>query len=204
MINHLRGELLENNPPHLVLDVNGVGYALEAPMSTSFALPALGSEVTLLTHFQVREDAHTLFAFLTAQERSMFRALLKVNGVGAKVALAILSTLSPSEFHSSVMSGDVASLTRVPGIGKKTAERLIVEMKDRLGDLGVSGEGSASGGIPASSVASAAKDPVAEAEQALVALGYKPQEASKMIARIDTDGLGIEAIIKQALQAMLK
>ncbi|MGV6859816.1 MAG: Holliday junction branch migration protein RuvA [bacterium] len=202
MINHLRGELLENSPPHLVLDVSGVGYALEAPMSTSFALPPVGSEVTLLTHFQVREDAHTLFAFLTSQERFLFRALLKVNGVGAKVALAILSTLSPSEFHGSVLSGDVASLTRVPGIGKKTAERLIVEMKDRLGDMdGLMDATAVPAGTPMPPVT---VDAVAEAEQALVALGYKPQEASRMVASVETDGLGIEAIIKEALQAMLK
>lgn len=201
MIARLRGELVENRPPYLMIDVAGVGYALEAPMSTVFSLPALGSQVTLLTHLQVREDAHTLYGFLTEKERGTFRALLKVNGVGARMALATLSTLSPQEFHSCVMTDDVASLTRVPGIGKKTAERLIVEMRDRLGDLDIAGE---HGGVPTLDMPVVQADPVAEAEEALVALGYKPQEASKMVAKVDTDGRSLEDILKLALKAMAK
>ncbi len=201
MISHLRGELLENSHQHLVIDVNGVGYALDAPMSTSFALPAIGSQVVLLTHLMVREDAHILYGFLTSQERELFRALLRVNGVGAKVALAILSTLNPAEFQSSVMSADVASLTRVPGIGKKTAERLIVEMKDRMSALG---DLSGAAGAPNVAMPVPSLEPAAEAEGALVALGYKPQEASRMVAKVDHQGLGVEVIIKRALKAMLK
>ena len=201
MIARLRGELVENRPPYLMIDVAGVGYALEAPMSTVFSLPPIGSQVTLLTHLQVREDAHTLYGFLSEKEREMFRALLKVNGVGARMALATLSTLSPREFHSCVVTADVASLTRVPGIGKKTAERLIVEMRDRLGDLEESTE---HGGVPSLDMPVVQADPVAEAEEALVALGYKPQEASRMIAKVDADGKSLEDILKLALKAMAK
>lgn len=201
MIARLRGELVENRPPFLMIDVAGVGYALEAPMSTVFSLPAIGSQVTLLTHLQVREDAHTLYGFLSEKEREMFRALLKVNGVGARMALAVLSTLSPREFHSCVVTADVASLTRVPGIGKKTAERLIVEMRDRLGNLEDTGE---NGGVPSLDMPVVKADPASEAEEALVTLGYKPQEASKMVGRVETDGKSLEEILKLSLKASIK
>lgn len=201
MIARLRGELVENKPPYLMIDVAGVGYAVEAPMSTVFALPPVGSQVTLLTHLQVREDAHTLYGFLSDRERALFRELLKVNGIGARMALATLSTFNPNDFRSCVLAGDVASLTRVPGIGKKTAERMIVEMRDRLEKSDMGGD---SGGVPNLEYQAKAPDPVSEAEEALVALGYKPQEASRMVARVETDGLTLEAILKQALKATIK
>lgn len=202
MIARLSGELVENKPPYLMIDVAGVGYAVEAPMSTVFSLPAVGQQVTLLTHLQVREDAHTLYGFLTDQERALFRELLKVNGIGARMALATLSTLNPREFRVCLLNGDVAALTRVPGIGKKTAERMIIDMRDRLEKSDIGGDTS----TPVAAVGQSIQlsDPVAEAEEALVALGYKPQEASRMIAKVDSDGLGLEAILKQALKAMAK
>ncbi|RMG50454.1 MAG: Holliday junction branch migration protein RuvA, partial [Gammaproteobacteria bacterium] len=132
MIGRLRGELVYKQPPALMVEVGGVGYELEAPMSTCFALPEVGQPVTLWTHLQVREDAHTLYAFSDLSQRSLFRALLKVSGVGARMALAILSGMTPEEFHRCVAEGNVKALTRLPGIGKKTAERLVVEMRDRL------------------------------------------------------------------------
>lgn len=201
MIARLRGELVENKPPYLMIDVAGVGYAVEAPMSTIFSLPPIGSQVTLLTHLQVREDAHTLYGFGSAQERDTFRELLKVNGIGAKIALATLSTLNPQDFRACILNGDVASITRVPGIGKKTAERMIIEMRDRLEKMDV---GSPSGGIPNMTAPGPTSDPVAEAEEALVALGYKPQEATRMVAKVETEGLALEDILKRALKATVK
>ncbi len=198
MIGHIRGKLVAKSPPTLLVDVNGVGYELEAPMSTIFELPETGREVTLVTHFHVREDAQILFGFLTQAERGLFRLLLKVNGVGAKMALAILSSMNPAEFRGCILAGDQAALIKIPGIGKKTAERLIVEMRDRLekeSGLGVA--------APAAGSAPAANDPVAEATEALMALGYKPAEASRMVRAVPAQGLGSEEIIRQALKGAL-
>lgn len=197
MIGRLRGEIAIKQPPYLLLEVNGVGYELEAPMSTFYDLPAVGESVQIYTHLQVREDAHTLYAFSNETQRSLFRALLKVNGVGAKMALAILSGMNPEEFHRSVEEGDAKSLTRLPGVGKKTAERLIIEMRDRLKTL----FGDAPASLGASQPQASQAD---EAVQALVALGYKPAEASKLVHAVEAEGKDSEVIIREALRATLK
>jgi len=199
MIGRIRGTLLAKQPPELLVDVNGIGYELQAPMSTFFELPATGGPVTLVTHFHVREDAQILFGFLTEAERSLFRELLKVNGVGAKMALAILSGMNPAEFRVCVMNSDQAALVRLPGIGKKTAERLIVEMRDRVEGIELP-EAAATGGHAASTQA---EDPVAEATLALEALGYRPQEAARMAKKAAAPGLGSEQIIRMALKGAL-
>ncbi len=201
MIGRLRGELVFKQPPQLMVDVNGVGYELEAPMSTFYELPAVGEAVTLFTHLQVREDAHALYAFAREDERGLFRDLLKVSGVGAKVALAVLSGMSAREFRGFVLNGDAAALTRMPGIGKKTAERLIVEMRDRVKEAG---EVSVAASPGLSSAQSRPADPVEDAVHALIALGYKPQEASRMVSAVQAQGLPSEEIIRQALKAMAK
>ncbi len=199
MIGHLRGRLMAKSPPTLLVDVNGVGYEVEAPMSTIFDLPPVGEQVTLVTHFHVREDAQILFGFLTTSERTLFRLLLKVNGVGAKMALAVLSSMNPAEFRVCVLGGDQAALTRIPGIGKKTAERLIVEMRDRLEKDTGFGEASAVAQVGDS----AGQDPVAEATEALMALGYRPQEASRLVRAVSAQGLSSEEMIRQALKGAL-
>jgi Holliday junction DNA helicase RuvA len=196
MIGRLRGTILEKQAPDLVLDVQGVGYEVAAPMSTFCHLPAVNEEVSLFTHLVVREDAQLLYGFATVRERLLFRSLLKVNGVGAKLALTILSGSDVDDFARSVQEGDAASLTRLPGVGKKTAERLIIEMRDRLKE--VSG---AMGLKPVKSEAAklaAAKD---EAIEALVALGYKPVEADKMVRVVAGENLNTEELIRQALQS---
>lgn len=197
MIGRLRGIILEKQPPELVLDVQGVGYELAAPMSTFFNLPAVNDEVTLFTHMVVREDAQLLYAFATVRERLLFRSLLKVNGVGAKLALTILSGSDVDTFARSVQEGDTASLTRLPGVGKKTAERLIVEMRDRLKEVSVEMGLDTMVSDPAQPVAGGAKK---EAVEALVALGYKAAEADKMLRSFDTEGMNTEQLIRQALQ----
>ncbi len=199
MIGRLRGELVYKQPPLLMLDVNGVGYELEAPMSTFYDLPAPGQQVTLSTHLAIRDDAHVLYGFGSESERTLFRALLKVSGVGAKMALSILSGMSADEFARCVQSDDIAALVRLPGIGRKTAERLIVEMRDRLGKLGIGGGGSqpAPGGST-----TVAETPVSDAVGALIALGYKPNEASRMVRSVESDGLSSEEIIRSALKVV--
>ena len=197
MIGFIRGKLISKTPPQLVVDVQGVGYEVEAPMTTFYDLPQLGEELKLHTHLVVREDAHILFAFSTEADRSMFRALIKVNGVGPKLALTILSGQSAEEFHRSIHDGDVQALVRLPGIGKKTAERLIIEMRDRLPAEVESTEGGGSV-IRTAAVAS----PKQEAISALCALGYKPQDASKMVQNIPQQDKSCEDIIKLALQGV--
>jgi Holliday junction DNA helicase RuvA len=183
--------------PHLLIDVNGVGYELEAPLSTFFTLPETGQGVTLFTHLAVREDAHVLYAFATESERALFRSLLKVSGIGAKMALAILSGMSADEFSRCVEDEDVASLVRLPGIGRKTAQRLIVEMRDRLAKLGdLTPTIAPVQGAQSVSRSSATADAVA----ALVALGYKPQEAGRMVKVVAEDEMDSEALIRAALQ----
>jgi Holliday junction DNA helicase RuvA len=198
MIGRLTGILLDKQPPQLLLDVNGVGYEVEAPMSTFYQLPAVGEKVTLHTHLIVREDAHVLCGFATPAERQLFRHLIKVNGVGAKLALTILSGISAGEFARCVQQKDATALTRLPGVGKKTAERLIIEMRDRLEDFPIEL-------LPTETADSVESSPTGSAERdalsALVALGYKPQEASRLLQHVDTKGLESEAIIRLALKA---
>jgi len=196
VIGHLRGRLAAKHPPQLVVDVGGVGYELEAPMSTFYGLPAVGAEVSLHTHLVVREDAHVLFGFGTERERSLFRELIKVSGVGPRIALAILSGINVDEFQRCVEAEDVASLVRVPGIGRKTAERLVIEMRDRLKATG----GTTSGALPGTGPGSAAT-PQAEAFSALVALGYKPAEVTRLLQKADPSATSTEDLIRHALRA---
>jgi len=198
LIGHLRGRLAAKHPPQLLIDVGGVGYELEAPMSTFYSLPAVGAEVSLHTHLVVREDAHVLFGFGTERERSLFRELIKVSGVGPRIALGILSGVSVDDFHRCVDANDAASLTRVPGIGRKTAERLIIEMRDRLKALlGPAFE--TKGALAAN--ASPSATPQAEAFSALVALGYKPAEVTRLLQKADASAVTTEDLIRQALRA---
>jgi Holliday junction DNA helicase RuvA len=188
--------LTHKAPPALMVEVGGVGYELEAPMSTFYALPAVGAAVRLLTHLVVREDAHNLYGFAGAAERTLFRNLLKVSGVGPRIALAILSGVSVEAFALCVQAQDTATLTRVPGIGRKTAERLIIEMRDRLdGGSGEFGPGAASAAQPGSPIG-----PQAEAYSALVALGYRPAEAVRLLKNAGSGG-GTEELIRRALQS---
>ncbi len=197
MIGRLKGELVHKQAPQLLLDVNGVGYELEAPLSTFFTLPETGKSVTLFTHLAIREDAHVLYAFATESERVLFRSLLKVSGIGARMALAILSGMSAEEFSRCVEHEDLAALVRLPGIGRKTAERLIVEMRDRLAKLSDSIPlGSPLHRDQSAATASVTSDAVA----ALVALGYKQQEAARMVKLVSEEGMDSEALIRAALQ----
>jgi Holliday junction DNA helicase RuvA len=198
MIAYLKGVLLDKRPPTLVVEVHGVGYELDAPMTTFYDLPAPGQEVTVHTHMVVREDAQLLFAFSDASQRDVFRSLLKISGVGPRVALAILSTLSTREFFDAVSDNDVSRLTRVPGIGRKTAERLMVEMRDRvLKQIEADGQSR-----PAAAAAAGRTSPVEDAVSALIALGYKAPEASRAIRDIDVEGLSSEDLIRQALRQL--
>ena len=200
MIGRLQGTLVQKQPPGLLVDVGGVGYELEAPLSTFYELPAVGEPVTLYTHLVVRDDAHLLFGFGRESERRLFRLLLRISGVGARMALAILSGMSADDFARCIENDDVTALTRLPGIGRKTAERLIVEMRDRLDEAGLR---EALPGATGESTEVGA-DPVADATSALVALGYRPAEAARMIRDVETRGLDTEDIIRRALQAMVK
>lgn len=201
MIGRLHGTLVSKQPPGLMIDVGGVGYELEAPLSTFYDLPAVGETVTLFTHHVVREDAHLLFAFARESERRLFRTLLKVSGVGAKMALAVLSGMSADAFARCIETDDVTALTKLPGIGKKTAERLIVEMRDRLSDTDLKDALPTAAGQAPAADSDAPADPVNDAASALMALGYRQAEAAKMIRGIDTNGLATEDIIRRALQA---
>lgn len=201
MIGWLKGRILERQPPALLLDVNGVGYELQAPMTTFYAL---GDAVTaeFFTHLVVREDAHQLFGFASRDERSLFRNLIKVNGVGPKLALAILSSIDVPAFVACVQHDDVQALTRIPGIGKKTAERLLIEMRDRLRDWYL--DGAAVLATPAGEPQPAGRLVVQEAESALIALGYKPQDAAKMISAVSGDDpQTAEQLIRAALKRMI-
>ena len=189
MIGFLRGTLVSKHPPALTVDVGGVGYELEAPMSTFYRLPEAGQPVNVLTHLLVRDDAHTLYGFASDAERALFRNLLKVSGVGARVALAILSGITVEGFRDCVVNKDAATLVRLPGIGRKTAERLLIEMADRL-----------PAETPDSVVPPGAVGGQGEAFNALLALGYKPAEVTRMLKEFDTTELSTEEIIKQALR----
>lgn len=197
MIGFLRGRLTAKLPPQLVIDVGGVGYEVEAPMSTFYGLPAAGAEIHLFTHLVVREDAHILFGFGSERERKLFRELLKVSNVGPKLALALLSGMTVEAFLLCIESQDVDTLVRIPGVGRKTAERLLVEMRDRVKGFGDSGLAL----LPVSGTGEPAIGPQAEAFSALVALGYKPAEVTKLLKTVDASAQTTEEIIRRALQA---
>jgi len=197
MIGRLKGTLVAKQPPWLIVDVGGVGYELQAPMSTLFDLPETGREVTLLTHYAVKEDTVALYGFLRESERILFRNLQRVTGIGAKIALAVLSGASVDEFARLVHAGDIAALTRIPGIGKKTAERIVVELRDRVDESALSVPGlGADGGV--------AKDPQTEASVALTQLGYKPAEVARLVKESVQPGDSAEAIIRKALKLALR
>ena len=191
MIARLTGRLVEKHPPNIVVDVHGVGYELDVPMSTFYHLPATGQEVTLLTHLVVREDAQLLFGFGSEAERQLFRQLLRISGIGARIALSLLSGLSVAEVQSAVAQQDSARLTRIPGIGKKTAERLLLELKDKLGPVA---------GAPAQAAAAPAGE---DALNALVALGYSDKEARAALARLGAE-LPVQDAIRQALRILAR
>lgn len=188
MIGMLRGYVISRRPPRMVLEVSGVGYELEAPLSTFAVLPAAESEVKLFTHLQVRDDTQQLYGFSSERERELFRALIRTSGVGAKLALIILSGLSVEEFSQAVTTRDVATLKRLPGIGQKTAERLLVDMADRIDGLAIGG---AVGGV------------MGEAEAALAALGYKPREISNLLSTLTAAGRSSEELVREALKKSL-
>ena len=196
MIGRLRGTLAHKQPPWLVVDVAGVGYELEAPMSTFYDLPEVGREVALFTHYAHKDDTVSLYGFMTEAERRMFRDVQKVSGIGAKIALAILSGASVGEFALLVQAGDITALCRIPGIGKKTAERIVVELRDRAADFVGAATAPSGGAVPA--------DPMSEAVVALQQLGYRPAEAQKMARAAAGEGDAAEAIIRKALQSALR
>ena len=198
MISRLSGTLVSKRPPQLVIDVAGVGYEVEAPLSVFYDLPEIGQPLVLLTHLQIKEDAHTLYGFASEAERVLFRQLLKISGIGAKLALTVLSGASSNELARCVVEGDTASLTRLPGIGKKTAERIIIELRDKLDAFTTA---------DASRVPSAISRPAgagSEATNALIALGYKPHEVSRMVNLVAKPGMAVEEIIRLALQSTIK
>ncbi|WP_028007006.1 Holliday junction branch migration protein RuvA [Solimonas flava] len=195
MIGRITGKLVLKQPPLLLVDVGGVGYEIEAPMSTFYKLPPLGETVSLQTHLTVREDAHLLFGFASSTEKNLFRELIKISGVGPKLALTVLSGVSVEDFWNTVRAGDVARLTKLPGVGRKTAERLVVEMRDKAGAEGESGTG-----IKLAADASA----LGEAKSALAALGYKPAEIQRFTEAVYKDGMTTEQIIQEALKRAVK
>lgn len=205
MIGRLRGVLIEKQAPEVLIDVNGVGYELQMPLTSFYELPELNQPTTVYTHFVVREDAQLLYGFITKQERSLFRLLIKANGVGPKLALTILSGLTASEFVGCVERDDIVTLVKLPGVGKKTAERLLVEMRDKLKSLMEASVGSErefvlqSNYSPAPMVNSAEEDAIS----ALISLGYKPPQASKAVSAAFKEGMDSETLIKAALKSML-
>ncbi|NOR19470.1 MAG: Holliday junction branch migration protein RuvA [Xanthomonadales bacterium] len=196
MIARLAGTLLDKSPPYMVIDVNGVGYEVEAPAGVFADLPANGSEVSIVIHHHFSQDHQTLYGFASPGERELFRKLLKISGIGAKMALTILSGASGEELARYVSSGDVAALVRMPGIGKKTAERIIMELRDKLEGIAIAGGTSAGGAI--------SSDPATEASHALASLGYKPAEVSRMVSAVATPDMPAEDIIRKALQTRVK
>ena len=199
MIARLSGTLLEKNPPYLVIDINGVGYEVEAPLGLFSDLPENGKQVAILIHHHFSQDSQTLYGFASLGERELFRKLLKISGIGAKMALNILSGASGEELSRYVSMGDVAALTRLPGIGKKTAERIIMELRDKLDGISIAGaEGSIGTGT------AVAADPATEASHALTSLGYKPAEVSRMVRAVAEPGMEAEEIIRKALQTRVK
>ena len=197
MIGRLSGTLVSKQPPWLVLDVHGVGYEIEAPMSTMFRLPAVGEALVLQTHLVVREDAQLLYGFATAAEKELFREIIKISGIGPKLALAILSGIGVDDFWSVVRAGETGRLVKLPGIGKKTAERIVIELRDKAGGAGSTGR------LDGAGVAIAAS-PLAEARAALEALGYKPAEAQKLVDAIQKDGMSTDQLIREALRRAIR
>lgn len=206
MIGRLRGNLIEKQPPELLIEVSGIGYEVQMPMSCFYELPEVGEEAIVYTHFVVREDAQLLYGFNTTKERALFREVIKANGVGPKLGLAILSGMTAAQFVSCVEREDISTLIKLPGVGKKTAERLVVEMKDRL-----KGWGAGDLFTPATDAAPLDSEPQAvashnaedEAVSALIALGYKPQQASKVVAQVIKADMSSEAVIREALKSMV-
>ena len=198
MIGFLRVKLIKKQPPLLILDVKGVGYEIEAPMTTFYVLPKTGNEIEIYTHLVVRDDAHLLFGFATENERLLFRNLIKVNGVGAKMALTILSGIEANEFSQCIQNNNAERLTKLPGIGKKTAERLIIEMRDRIENIPKLATIQKNGNMDKRS------NPADEAISALISLGYKPAEASKYVLAITNDGMSSEELIREALKHSVK
>lgn len=196
MIGRLHGTLIVKSPPALMLEVGGVGYELEAPMSTFYGLPSTGSMVTLYTHLVVREDAHLLFGFGSLNERGLFRDLIKVSAIGPKLAMAILSGMSADEFWMTVRAGDAVRFSKLPGIGKKTAERLIIEMRDKAGATAAQPGVAGVGGQPVGSMQ--------EARAALAALGYKPAEIDRLCSAVYEEGMDTETLIQRALKRAIR
>lgn len=203
MIGSIRGKLVAKRPPDILVEVGGVGYELQVPLTTLFQLPETGSDVALVTHFVVREDAQLLYGFIHEDDRSLFRQLIRVSGVGPKLALKILSGMDAASFARCVHADDVASLVALPGVGRKTAERLLVEMRDKLEEwLAGPTQGDAGTSAP---LRSRASELVADAEGALIALGYKPQEASRMVTAVNDDSVSSsEELIRRALKSVVK
>jgi|TARA_B100000315_G_scaffold253797_1_gene293387 Holliday junction DNA helicase RuvA len=204
LIGQIRGILIDKQPPEILVEVSGITYEIQVPMSTLYLLPEIGQELVLYTHFVVREDAQLLYGFYDTKGKAMFRSLIRVNGVGPKMALGILSGMEADEFVRTVRNNDITSMVNMPGIGKKTAERLIVEMRDRLGDwdAGDAAASAADAGSLASSISSASKD----AETALISLGYKPQQAARAIAQVLKQSPDIsdgEELIRLSLRSMV-
>ncbi|WP_188013537.1 Holliday junction branch migration protein RuvA [Photobacterium damselae] len=207
MIGRLRGTVLEKQPPEVLLEVGGIGYEVQMPMSCFYELPEVGQEAIIFTHFVVREDAQLLYGFNKKSERELFREVIKANGVGPKLGLAILSAMTASQFVLSVEQEDITTLVNIPGVGKKTAERLLVEMKDRLkgwgeGDLFTPAQDTAASNAPIQNPSSQARAED-EAVSALVALGYKPQQASKVVSQVAQPEMSSETIIREALRSMV-
>jgi Holliday junction DNA helicase RuvA len=198
MISRLAGTLISKQPPLLVIDVNGVGYEVEAPLSVFYDLPEVGKPLVILTHLSITDNAHTLYGFASEQERTLFRQLLKISGIGSKLALTILSGASGAELAQFVADRDTAALTRLPGIGKKTAERIIIELRDKLDNLPMVSNNLPGGGT------SLPGDSVSEAKNALIALGYKAQEANNMARAVAKPDMDTEEIIRLALQSTVK
>lgn len=204
MIGLIRGIIIEKQAPLLLIDVQGVGYEINAPMTTFYNLPAIGKEVSLHTHFVVREDAQLLYGFYSKSDRALFRTLIKVNGVGPKLALTILSGMDADAFVHCINEGNATALVKLPGVGKKTAERLVVEMRDRLKDWQGGGSVSAQTETLSMQDVEGETSPVSDAESALVSLGYKPAEATKAVRLVTEVGLNSEELIKRALRNMVK
>lgn len=193
MIGRLQGILLDKQAPQLIIDIAGVGYEVDAPMSTFYRLPELGQTVCLFIHMVVREDAQLLYGFYTEQERRLFRNLIRINGVGPKLAITILSGIEPEQFAHCIRENDTGSLVRLPGVGKKTAERLIIEMRDRISDW-------QDGLLETLPQRASSRDVISDAISALAALGYKASEASKAVSKVNAEGLSTETLIRKALQ----
>ncbi|CAH8196130.1 Holliday junction branch migration protein RuvA [Vibrio aestuarianus] len=206
MIGRLRGILIEKQPPELLIEVAGIGYEVQMPMSCFYELPQVGDEAIIYTHFVVREDAQLLYGFNTVKERALFREVIKANGVGPKLGLGILSGMTASQFVACVEREDISTLVKLPGVGKKTAERLVVEMKDRLkgwgaGDLFTPATDAAP--MDVHHLESVTQNAEEEAVSALLSLGYKPQQASKVVSQVAKPDMTSEALIKEALRAMV-